>query len=196
MRLLSDCATSSGVPDVTMVPPASPAPGPTSMTQSARAITRRSCSTTTKVLPLSTSTEDALSFYAEDFDLSDVPQERFIRGDRAALARAFRHLSNKDAANGAGIHRLEAVEYIGDQNSGLVRWKWSARHAAIFFGLATHGSPVETTGMSFHVYQNGKIAREIVYSDQIHVAQQLGFPVHIGLDPTSAPPSSPRSLRH
>lgn len=145
---------------------------------------------------LSTSVDDALSFYADEFELSDAPQERFICRDKLALARAFRHLSNKDEANGAGIHRLEAVEYIGDQNSGLVRWKWNARHAALFFGLAAHGSPVETTGMSFHVYQNGKILREIVYSDQIHVAQQLGIPVHFGLDPTFPPPPSPRSLRH
>lgn len=147
---------------------------------------------------LSTSVEDALSFYADEFDFSDAPQERFIRRDKAALARVLGPLSNKDPANGAGIHRLDAVEYLGDQNSGLVLWRWNARHASVFFGLQTHGAPVETTGMSFHVYQNGKILREIVYSDQIHVAQQLGIPVQFGLDPLSGPPTptSRRNLRH
>lgn len=149
---------------------------------------------------ISTSAEDALAFYADDFEFSDAPQERFIRTDRAALARALRPLSNKDPANGKGIHQFEATEYIGDQHSGLVRWRWSATHAATIFGLQTHGAAIQTTGMSFHVYQNGKIAREIVYSDQIHVAQQLGYPVNFSnrRTPGPKPPSDPakRSLRH
>lgn len=149
---------------------------------------------------ISTSAEDALSFYADEFEFTDAPQERLIRKDKAALARAFRPLANKDPANGKGIHLFEAVEYIGDQNSGLVLWKWSATHAAQFFGLETNGTPVHTTGMSFHVYQNGKIAREIVYSDQIHVAQQLGYPVHFssprGRGAITPPTPSKRSLHH
>lgn len=149
---------------------------------------------------IATSPEDALAFYADEFEFADPPQERHIHKDKAALARALRPLSNKDPANGKGIHRFEAVEYIGDQNSGLVLWKWSATHAALFFGLQTHGTPVHTTGMSFHVYQNGKIAREVVYSDQIHVAQQLGYPVRFSQRRApSAKPSadlSKRNLRH
>lgn len=149
---------------------------------------------------ISTSAEDALAFYADEFEFSDAPQERFIRRDRAALARALRPLSNKDPSNGKGIHHFEATEYIGDQHSGLVLWKWNATHAAMIFGLQTHGAAVHTTGMSFHVYQNGKIAREIVYSDQIHVAQQLGYPVHFATRKHSSTPMpsdpSKRSLRH
>lgn len=143
---------------------------------------------------LTTGVEDALSFYADEFELSDPPQERHIRCDKAALARALGPLSNHDPLNGLGIHRLDAVEYVGDQNSGLVLWRWSARHTRFFFGLPTHGVPVETTGMSFHVYQNGKIVREIVYSDQIHVAQQLGLPVQ--LRPLPGTPTSGRNLNH
>ncbi|MGQ0618939.1 MAG: ester cyclase [Panacagrimonas sp.] len=145
------------------------------------------------------SPEDALSFYAEEFEYSDPPHERFIRKDKAALARAFRALSNKDPSNGLGIHLLEAVEYLGDQNSGLVLWKWSAKHTAAFFGLPTNGTPVQTTGISYHVYRNGKITREIVYSDQIHVAQQLGYPVQLAQDsfPTLRQPSDlSKRIRH
>ena len=51
-----DCATtSSGVPAATTRPPPMPASGPRSMTQSAVLMTSRLCSTTTTVLPRSTS---------------------------------------------------------------------------------------------------------------------------------------------
>lgn len=144
--------------------------------------------------------DDVLTFYADDFEFSDPPQEYFIRQDKLALARAVRPLSNKDPDNGLGIHRLEVVEYIGDQHSGLVLWRWSATHTSFFFGLATHGNPVQTTGMSFHIYRNGKIRREIVYSDQIHVAQQLGMPVrsHRGPLQRFTPPGDPSKggVRH
>lgn len=146
------------------------------------------------------SPDDALAFYADDFEFSDPPQERFICQDKSALARAVRPLSNKDPGNGLGIHQLEVIEYIGDQHSGLVLWRWSATHVSFFFGLATHGSPVQTTGMSFHVYRNGKIRREIVYSDQIHVAQQLGVPVEMRRNPHKrfTPPEDPSKggVRH
>lgn len=121
------------------------------------------------------SPEAALTFYADSFDFSDPPRERFIRDDRAALAAAIRAFSNRDPDNGLGLHHLEVVEYVGDQNSGLVVWKWSARHADVIFGMPAGGRFVETTGASFHVYNSGKIVREIIYSDQIHVARQLGY---------------------
>jgi steroid delta-isomerase-like uncharacterized protein len=147
---------------------------------------------------LTTSVDDALSFYAEDIEFTDAPQEIVIRRDKEALARNLRRLCNQDPANGVGIHKLEPLEYIGDQNSGLVLWRWSARHARVFFGLLTNGSAVETTGMSFHVYQNGKIRREIVYSDQIHVAQRLGWPIQSTLSgpPDQRTPGTRRNLRH
>ena len=148
----------------------------------------------------SSAPEDVLTFYADEFDFADPPQERFIRSDKPALARAIRALSNKDPRNGLGIHRFEAVEYIGDQNSGLVLWKWMVKHANTVFGMPAKGNEVQATGMSFHVYQDGKILREIVYSDQIHVAQTLGLWLHTRLDPESqaATPDDPtkRSVRH
>ncbi len=41
-----------GVPSAMTVPPLAPAPGPSSMTQSAERMSSRSCSTTSTVLPL------------------------------------------------------------------------------------------------------------------------------------------------
>lgn len=133
-----------------------------------------------------TGPDAVLTFYADEFDFADPPQERFICNDREALARAFRPLANKDPSNGLGIHRFKAVEYIGDQHAGLVLWTWSASSARRIFGLDAHGAAIRTTGLSYHVYRDGKIAREIVYSDQIHVAQQLGIPVR--LRPLNAKP--------
>jgi len=55
VRLRRARATTPGVPRATIVPPSSPAPGPTSITQSLAATTRMSCSTTMTVFPASTS---------------------------------------------------------------------------------------------------------------------------------------------
>jgi hypothetical protein len=56
--------------------------------------------------------EDVLTFYADDFEFCDPPQEILIRHDKSALGRTFRPLANRDPENGLGIHRLDAVEYI------------------------------------------------------------------------------------
>lgn len=144
--------------------------------------------------------DSVLSFYADDFEFSNPPQELYFRADPKGFQDAMRPLANRDPANGLGVHRLEALEYLGDYRSGLVIWRWTIRHADRVFGIDTHRRLVRTTGASFHVYMDGKIAREIVYSDQIHVAQELGLPVHLRglrIDPF-APPGMPRpqGLRH
>ena len=128
---------------------------------------------------LSESAEAAAAFYLDEFDFADVPLEQFIRNDKAMLKRAFAPFANKDRSNGVGIHTFEAVEYIGDDRMGLVVWKWQVTHAGSFFGLPTGGKPVSTTGTSFHVYREGRIAREIIQSDQIHPMQTLGYPVQV-----------------
>ncbi len=50
-----------GVPWAITVPPLAPAPGPSSMTQSAERMSSRSCSTTTTVLPFPASAVIVLS---------------------------------------------------------------------------------------------------------------------------------------
>jgi len=126
---------------------------------------------------LQTSPEDSLTFYAERFEIMNPPLGIYIRDDRAALARVLAPLSNLDPDNGAGIHQLAAEEYIGDQNSGLVLWQWGVVGARRFLGLPTNGAPAFTAGMSFLIYENGKIAREIVHCDQRHPALRLGLPL-------------------
>src|SRR6185312_2034437 len=57
-------ATSFGVPDATMRPPSSPAPGPTSTIQSLAAATDMSCSTTITVFPASTNPSSCFMSFA------------------------------------------------------------------------------------------------------------------------------------
>jgi steroid delta-isomerase-like uncharacterized protein len=128
------------------------------------------------------SPNDVVTFYDDEFDFADPPQNRFIRNDLKQLKRVIRPLSNKNPDNGLGVHRLEAIEYLGDQNAGLVHWRWSIEHADRVYGIDAGRRPVQTTGMSYHIYRHGKILREIVYSDQIRVACSLGLPVHRGRD--------------
>src|SRR3546814_20363359 len=99
---------------------------------------------------------------------------------RSGLARAFIPFANADPANGRGIHQFEATEYHGDEKSGVVLWRWTARHCPAFFGLPNPDLPeISAIGMSYHQYRDGKIVREFVHSDQIHVVQALGYPVDI-----------------
>ena len=124
--------------------------------------------------------EAAVAFYADDFVFDDVPLEQAIRGDKAALGRAFAPFANRDPGNGVGLHRFTVLEYIGDARSGVVHWQWIATDAAAFFGLPTgERTTIETTGMSFHQYRDGLISRELVYWDQIHPIQRLGYPVQV-----------------
>lgn len=128
----------------------------------------------------SRSADEAVSFYADEFDFADYPLEQFIRNDKEKLKRAFLPFANKDPHNGQGIHEFEVEEYIGNENAGLIRFSWKASRCAAFFGLPVPaGKDLVTNGMTYHIYRKGKIAREIVHSDQIHIVQQLGYPVHI-----------------
>lgn len=128
----------------------------------------------------SRSADEAISFYADEFDFADYPLEQFIKNDKERLRRAFIPFANQDPATGFGIHEFDVDEYIGDENAGLVRFSWKARECASFFGLPVPaGKELITNGTTYHIYRDGKIAREIVHSDQIHVLQQLGYPVDI-----------------
>ncbi|MGX7927881.1 ester cyclase [Tsuneonella sp. HG094] len=128
----------------------------------------------------SRSADEAVDYYADEFEFADYPLEQFIRNDKAALRRAFLPFANRDPSSGFGIHQFSVDEYIGNENAGLVLFSWKATHCGAFFGLPVKDErEIATNGMTYHIYRDGKIAREIVHSDQIHVVQQLGYPVDI-----------------
>lgn len=128
----------------------------------------------------SVSLDAAMEFYADDCDFRDFPLEHIFLNDKPGLARAFIPFANAYPANGRGIHHFEATEFHGDDKSGVVLWRWTARHCPAFFGLPNPDLPeISTIGMSYHRYRDGKIIREFVHSDHIHVVQALGYPVDI-----------------
>lgn len=122
----------------------------------------------------------AMEFYADDCDFRDFPLEHFFLNDKPGLARAFIPFANSDPNNGRGIHSFEVTEFRGDEKSAIVRFSWTARDCDNFFGLPNPDRrELRTVGMSYHEYRDGKIIREYVHSDQIHVVQALGYPVNI-----------------
>ncbi len=122
----------------------------------------------------------ALEFYADDCDFTDHPLEQKIANDKAKLRRAFIPFANKNPDNGMGIHHFDALEYIGNEKSGLLQWQWTADHCASIFGLSNpDGRRLSTNGMSFYVFRDGKIVREVVHSNQVEILRQLGHSIEI-----------------
>jgi steroid delta-isomerase-like uncharacterized protein len=120
--------------------------------------------------------EEGASYYADDFIFEDAPLEQFIQNDKAELLRCFGPYANQDPDNGVGIHSFNVTDYRGDENSGFITWEWDAKHCAVFLGLPTNGKDLHTTGITGHVYADGKVTREWTHSDQVTIFKQLGVP--------------------
>ena len=123
------------------------------------------------------SPEEGGSFYAEDCHFEDVPLDQDVKNDHAAIVRIFWPYANKDTENGIGIHHFEVDEYVGDESSGFIVWRWEAEHCATFLGLPTEGKKISTRGITGHIYRDGKVIREWTHSDQATIFKQLGYPV-------------------
>lgn len=126
------------------------------------------------------SPQAGISYYADDCHFEDVPfdQDLKLEGDLAPLERLFGPYANKDPENGIGVHHFEVDDYVGDENSGFVVWRWEATDCANFFGLEVPaGQKIHTRGISGHIYRDGKIIREWTHSDQFSLLHQLGYPI-------------------
>jgi steroid delta-isomerase-like uncharacterized protein len=123
------------------------------------------------------SPEEAMTFYADDCHFEDVPFDQDVKGDPAALQRLFGPYCNKDPENGVGIHHFEVDDYVGDENSGFILWRWEATDAENFFGLDVGRKKISTRGITGHIYRDGKITREWTHSDQFAILKQLGYPI-------------------
>ncbi|MCB2050144.1 MAG: nuclear transport factor 2 family protein [Novosphingobium sp.] len=124
--------------------------------------------------------DEAMGYYHEDCDFADHPLEQYIARDKAMLRRAFVPFANKDPNNGMGVHTFEALEYLGDENAGLLQWRWTADNCGSIFGLPNpEAKRVSTNGMSYYQFCDGKIIREVVHSNQVKILKQLGYPVEI-----------------
>lgn len=124
------------------------------------------------------SPEEGVSFYADEFIFEDIPLDQDIRNNKEDLFRCFMPYANTDASNGYGIHNFDVDDYVGDENSGFIVWRWEATDCAAFFGLPVPaGQKLHTRGITGHVYENGKVTREWTHSDQATILKQLGYPV-------------------
>lgn len=69
----------------------------------------------------------------------------------------------------------EAMVAEGDEVA--IYWKGSATHKGEFFGIAPTGKRVTVAGISIIQIVDGKIVREVGYTDMLGVLQQIGaFP--------------------
>jgi steroid delta-isomerase-like uncharacterized protein len=114
--------------------------------------------------------------YADDFLFEDLMLGQSIT-DKGELARAFAPYSNTDPNNGVGIHLFRIDEVVGNSERAIIRWTWEAHGAAQFLGVPTNGKVVGTSGLTQHVYENGRIKRESTYWDATAALASLGQPV-------------------
>jgi steroid delta-isomerase-like uncharacterized protein len=86
--------------------------------------------------------------------------------------------ANKDTANGTGIHKFEATEWIGDDRTGVILWNWSAEHIATYRGVPVDGGSIETYGQTWQQYgDDGRIVRESTFWNDVPAFKALGLPV-------------------
>jgi steroid delta-isomerase-like uncharacterized protein len=124
------------------------------------------------------SPEVVCKLYADDFLFEDLMLGQSLT-DKADLHRAFAPYANTDPDNGIGIHEFRIDEYVGTEQSGMIRWTWRAHGAAAFLGVPTNGAIAGTTGHTVHVYENGRIKRESTYWDAAYALSNLGQPISL-----------------
>lgn len=91
------------------------------------------------------------------------------------LLATFAPYSNRDPDNGIGIHTFVANEYVGNAQSGVSHWTWTAEGCSEFLGIPTNGKTISTRGVTVNVFdESGKILREFSYWDAVSVYRQLG----------------------
>ena len=142
-------ASPSGVPEYTRFPPASPASGPRSITQSADLITSGLCSTTTIVCPLARR------------PLGKLPDGGHIRPGKIAVENiAYGLLPALDQTGISGVYELRVKAHLVKIADGVLhtqpgdielrmrrRWAWSGTWSGTWTGA--------WTGLGAHRGQSG-----------------------------------------
>ncbi|MDX6217077.1 MAG: hypothetical protein QOG99_2661 [Frankiales bacterium] len=118
------------------------------------------------------SAEEVCALYEDGFVFEDVMLDQHNINTKPDLLRTFAPYANKDPENGVGIHNFKIRSYVGDAQSGLLRWEWSPEHAGSFLGLDVAGKPFQTQGHTFHMYNEaGRIVRESSWWDASQVVR-------------------------
>ena len=122
------------------------------------------------------SAEEVCELYEDDgFVFEDVMLDQHNINTKPDLLRNFAPYANKDLENGIGVHNFKIRSYVGDANSGLIRWEWAPEGAGSFLGLDVAGKPFQTQGHTFHQYNAAcHIVRESSWWDAAQVIRSVG----------------------
>lgn len=121
----------------------------------------------------SESAKSAADLYAESFLFEDLLLGQHIT-DKEELHRAFKVFENTDPPGPAGTNVFEVLRYTGDVQHGIIEWVWRGKHVGDFLGVPAAGKETTVRGITFHLYENGKIVRESTFWDAVTALQQIG----------------------
>jgi steroid delta-isomerase-like uncharacterized protein len=135
---------------------------------------------------LTESVDAALGLYADEFavDLGaddDHVTDTSITKDE--LRPRLAPFSNKDKANGSGIHRFtirEAFDITGDNGlpAVVILWTWSGESLETYHGLPVAGRTLSTIGITWQQLDaDGHVTRESTYWNDTPLLAALGVPV-------------------
>jgi len=117
-----------------------------------------------------TNVEKLMEMYADDARFEDVIIAHREEG-KQAIKKFFTAAGNPAFAQ----NTIEAVDYSGNTDGGVVEWTWEAKHAAgRILGIPAKGKQTNTRGASVLTFVNGKIATQRDYWDAAAVLRQLG----------------------
>jgi len=71
--------------------------------------------------------------------------------------------------------RFDIKDIFGDGNKMVKYWQFSGTHTGLFFGIPATGKKVSIRGTTLIRMENGKIAEEEDFYDNLEFMQQLGL---------------------
>lgn len=117
-----------------------------------------------------TNVEKLMEMYADDARFEDVIIAHKEEG-KGEIKKFFAAAGNPIYAQNI----IEAVDYSGNADGGVVEWTWEAKHAAgRILGIPAKGKQTSTRGASVLTFKDGKIATQRDYWDAAALLRQLG----------------------
>ncbi|MBB6407087.1 ketosteroid isomerase-related protein [Arthrobacter sp. AZCC_0090] len=135
---------------------------------------------------LTESIDAALALYADEFVFDDTADDDHVTDTaitKDELRPKLAPFSNKDRANGSGIHRFEireAFDLTGDDGlpAAAILWTWTGKDLETYHGLPVGGRTLSTIGLTWQQLDaDGRITRESTYWVDTPLLGELGVPV-------------------
>lgn len=119
------------------------------------------------------SADKAVEWYADVFLFEDLLLGQRI-SDKEELRRAFKIFENTNPPGPAGTNVFDILSYSGDARQGVIEWIWRGKHVGEFLGVPAAGKETSVRGLTFHLYENGKVVRELTFWDAATALRQIG----------------------